>query len=155
MLTLKIIENRFLLILSIFIIVSCASDTSDNQALKEEVISIHDEVMPQMGALKSHQKRLIEEANQLSEKDSILYQEEIRERRDLAQNLNKAYEGMFVWMRQFQPNIEDMEEEAAKVYLQDQKIKIEKVNSNIKIQLAKAKEMNKELMVQAENNGKP
>lgn len=120
---------------------SCAPDTNDNQALKEEVIAIHDEVMPKMGTLKFYQKRLTEEADQLSELDSVQYQDEIQKRRHLARELDQAYEGMFIWMRQFRPNLEDMEDEEARKYLQEQKSKVTKVNEDIKNSLAKAEEM--------------
>lgn len=133
--------------------VSCGSDSdnrqtqaeneqiSTNEALKEEVIAIHDEVMPKMGALRSHQKKLTEEAAELERRDALLYQEEIENRRQLAMELDQAYDGMFVWMRQFRPQeLDEMDEEGGRTYLLEQKDKVIKVNEDIKSALKRAEE---------------
>jgi len=112
-----------------------------NETLKVEVIAIHDEVMPLMGILKQHQKRLSEEASGLSARDASHYIEEITHRQVLIRELDQAYEGMFVWMRQFKPHeLDDMDEEEGRAYLLEQKVKVEKVNEDIKSALSRAEE---------------
>jgi len=93
-----------------------------------------------MGTLRSHQKRLTEEAAELESRDALLYQEEIAKRQQIARELDEAYEGMFVWMRQFRPQLEDMEEEEGRAYLLEQKDKVIKVNEDIKSALSRAEE---------------
>ncbi len=48
-----------IIILGIFITASCSNKKKDSVAsLKEEVMALHDEVMPKMGELHKTQKRL-------------------------------------------------------------------------------------------------
>ncbi|HSJ69600.1 MAG TPA: hypothetical protein VK921_18100 [Anditalea sp.] len=117
-----------------------SDNINSNEVLKDEVISIHDEVMPKMGALRSHQKRLTDEAAQLELKDSIKYDEEIEKRKRIARDLGDAYDGMFVWMRQYRPQLDEMGEEEGRLYLLEQKEKVIKVNEDIKSALAQAEE---------------
>ena len=65
-------------------------------------------------------------------------EEKINELKNLATQLNQAYEGMFVWMRQY--NNEDGEQtpEEVKAYLEGQMIQVTKVNEDIKAALDKA-----------------
>jgi hypothetical protein len=141
-------------ILLISLIYSCgnASNESNNgngvesevhhKALREEVIAIHDEVMPKMGALKNHQKRLSEEIVELQGRGEAIDREEIVLRQDLVIRLDQAYEGMFVWMRQFKTHeLDEMDEEESKAYLLEQKEKVEKVNMDIKSALSSAEEV--------------
>lgn len=114
---------------------------SENVQLKEEVIAIHDEVMPHMGKLKSLQKELSEKADHLALEDSVEYKEQILRLRNTSSELDNAYEGMFVWMRQFQPEQEGMTEEEFKDYLNEQKASVEKVKTDINQALEKADEL--------------
>ena len=106
------------------------------------MIAIHDEVMPKMGALKNHQKRLSEEIAELQGRGEAIDREEIVLRQDLVIRLDQAYEGMFVWMRQFKTHeLDEMDEEESKAYLLEQKEKVEKVNMDIKSALSRAEEV--------------
>lgn len=143
---------KFLILLISISILGCESKSDNNEgdaenetinrneALKEEVIAIHDEVMPKMGALRSHQKRLTEEAAELETRDAANYKEEIEKRRQIAGELDQAYEGMFVWMRQFRPQLDEMSDEEGRAYLLDQKDKVTRVNEDIKGALHRAEE---------------
>jgi hypothetical protein len=123
------------------ILFACAPQNNDNEALKEEVISIHDEVMPLMGQLKHHEKRLNAEISSLQSKNSEENSVEIKHKEKVVRDLNEAYEGMFVWMRQFNSQQGDMSDEEFEAYLLDQKEKVEVVNSQIKDALARAQEL--------------
>ncbi|UJP64991.1 hypothetical protein [Mongoliitalea daihaiensis] len=118
--------------------VSCANEKVDeNQVLKQEVIEIHDEVMPKMGELRSLKKSLLERVD-LMEEDSLTNKEAVERMIKYADDLEEAFEGMFVWMRQFQSNFEGSEEEVHQ-YLIEQKVLVEKVNRDIKNSIENAK----------------
>lgn len=131
---------KYNLIIFLVFVFSCKSDRTDEiSSLKEEVIGIHDEVMPLMGELKSLKKEIEIRSKDLYEEDSTLNQEKIEELNFMAAELQSAFDGMFVWMRQYKSPEEDMDREEAKIYLMEQKQKVELVNKDIKTALASAK----------------
>ncbi|MDN3669979.1 hypothetical protein QWY93_11640 [Echinicola jeungdonensis] len=136
--------NGALVFLLIIGLLSCSSNRVDNEELKEEVISIHDEVMPKMGELKSLQKEFSQKAQQLTLEDSVAHKEEVKELKNVAQELEQAYEGMFEWMRQFEVDFQDMTEEEVTQYLNEQKEKVKQVNKSIKEALEKAEKLKSE-----------
>lgn len=114
---------------------SCAVKEDEVSALKTEVIVIHDEVMPKMGELKSNQKLLMEKGEKLGDTT------EAQRYRGAALACDEAYEGMFVWMRQFDSKLEGLNEEESIAYLQDQLIKVTQVNRDIKQALEEAEKL--------------
>lgn len=133
------IQNTFLTLICAALFWACESK---NVHLKEEVIAIHDEVMPHMGKLKSLQKDLIEKAEQLASQDSLIQADQILVLRNTATELDVAYEGMFVWMRQFEPDQGEMTEDEFYNYLQEQKVLIEQVKQDVNESLEKAENLN-------------
>ena len=129
------IKNTFCLLIAV---VLCWACESKNVQLKEEVIAIHDEVMPHMGKLKSLQKNLLERADQLALEDSVAQNDVIEHLRNTSVELDAAYEGMFVWMRQFEPEQGEMTDDEFNAYLQEQKTLVEKVKLDINNSLEKA-----------------
>jgi hypothetical protein len=124
------------------VICGCSSQQKENEKLHSEVIAIHDEVMPVMGKVKSIQKTLMDNAAELTLEDSLSHEEQINSLKNTATELDKAYNNMFVWMRQFNTEYEKMTAEEVNIYLKQQKEKVKKVNVDIKNALAKAEEMN-------------
>jgi hypothetical protein len=119
----------------------CNSDKKNpNEELKKEVIEIHDEVMPLMGDLKSLKTKVLEKSASLSNED-FSNKEQIEELEQMAAELDSAFDGMFVWMRQFKSDYEGMSTIEVKDYLLEQKLKVEKVNVDIKEAIASATEM--------------
>lgn len=114
---------------------SCSGGKNENQALKDRVISVHDEVMPEIGRLKSLQNKLREKGDSL-EQASSASENHVQSLEAAAQSCEVAYEGMFVWMRQFESDYEDMTEEETKSYLEEQLRKVEKVRDDIKSALS-------------------
>lgn len=108
----------------LFLVFSCEKKANELEKLQEEVIGVHDEVMPKMGELRKTMKLLEAKADSMAE-DSV--KEAIY--RDLASNIKVANESMMQWMRNFDPTLIQNEVNEAKVkeYLLDQKDKIEKV----------------------------
>lgn len=119
----KLIGALFLLASVLF---AAGCQEKSNQELYEEVMAVHDEVMPKMNdiyrAKNSLRKQL--EAPGLSETE----QERIRHK--IAQ-LDSADEGMMVWMRKFDPIPDSLGEEKARQYLEDQLVKVKEVKENI------------------------
>ena len=117
---------------------SCGPSQADlNREKREEVMALHDEVMPKLGQLKTLEKKAVQKAAELAAEDS-LSQEQVKEFEILASELDQAYEGMFVWMRQYEVEQEDKSPEEVKLYLDEQMILVSEVNKNIKNVLAKA-----------------
>jgi hypothetical protein len=114
---------------------SCAVKEDEVAVLKTEVIAIHDEVMPKMGELRSNQKLLTEKGEELGDTT------EAQRYRSAAMACDEAYEGMFVWMRQFDSKLEGLNEEESLAYLQDQLIKVTQVNRDIKQALEEAEKL--------------
>lgn len=129
-------------IAAFFFLSACGPNKKEsNEILKQEVIAIHDEVMPKMDELKKLKKEITQKSNELTA-NSTGSSEEIERLNRIAVGLDAAFEGMFVWMRQFKSTYEDMTQEEVEKYLLDQKIKVQEVNDEIKASIAAA---NKEL----------
>ncbi len=116
---------------------SCGSGQAEENAKKRaEVIAIHDEVMPKMGQLKSLEKSAIQLADELSAMESV-DSVKVKALKELAVQLDSAYEGMFVWMRQYDTEDGERTPEEVKTYLEEQMILVTEVNKNMKAALAK------------------
>lgn len=118
---------------------SCQNQETSNEELRDEVIAIHDEVMPKMGELKSMRKEILKISESLQDEDSAANAKKIKELNLLAERMDRAFEGMFVWMRQYKPSSDEMSDEEYKEYLLDQKDKVKTVNDNIKESMAEAR----------------
>jgi hypothetical protein len=133
--------NRATLILIVsvvFLTNSCGPNLkNENKKTREVLIAVHDEVMPQMGKLKSYEKKATQKLEVLraeSSTDSL----QIAKFSKLVEELDAAYEGMFVWMRQYEVEDGDKEPLVIKAYLEEQMIQVTEVNQNIKNVLQKA-----------------
>ena len=85
----------------------------------------------------SLQKKALAKADSLDTQDSTATAQ-IESMRSLAAQLDQAYEGMFVWMRQYSLDEEGKTPEEIKMYLDDQLLKVNQVNADIKAALDKA-----------------
>jgi transposase-like protein len=123
---------------------SCGNkQVEKNKVQREQIIAVHDEVMPKMGQLKSMEKAALQKVEELQSSD-VPNLEKIESLKNLASQLNLAYEGMFVWMRQY--NTEDGEQtpEEVKAYLEEQLLLVSKVNEDIKVALDQAEQLLKD-----------
>ena len=127
-------------ILSLFLLSlvwSCGQKTQDNQALYDEVMKVHDEVMPKMDdiyKLKQELKKQIADSATLA----------IEKRKTIESailKLDSASENMMVWMRSFNPLPDSLGEEKARAYLEEQQEKIEKVKEEMLEAINAAKEL--------------
>ncbi len=133
----KFFASVLILFLS-FLVLSCANPLVEaNKEMRAQLIGVHDEVMPKMGELMSLQKKALAQADSLYAQDSTATAQ-IESMRSLAAQLDQAYEGMFVWMRQYSVDEEGKTPEEIKTYLDDQLLKVNQVNADIKAALDKA-----------------
>jgi archaellum component FlaC len=99
-----------------------------NQALYDEVMKVHDEVMPKMNdiyKLKGKLKERIDNTPGLAE-------DKKKEIERIIIRLDSASEGMMVWMRKFNPLPDSLGEEQAKEYLEGEMEKIKKVREDVR-----------------------
>lgn len=131
--------SRIIFLCFLTSLAGCESNSKDqNQELKQEVIDIHDEVMPLMGDLKSLKKKIDEKNILISQSDPENI-DKIKKLESLSNDLDSAFNGMFVWMRQFQSSYDELSKDEVQTYLLEQKQKVEKVNRDIKKALTEAK----------------
>ncbi len=112
-----------------------AGDTvaaSGNQALYDQVMAVHDEVMPKLNDIYKLKEEL---KNQITE---ALPQDKKEEIEAMISKLDSASEGMMVWMRNFNPLPDSLGEEQAKEYLENEMEKIKKVREEVREALEKA-----------------
>jgi hypothetical protein len=110
-----------------------AADGSPNQALGEEVMKVHDEVMPRMNdiyKLKEGLKKKLSETGVPDDKKKEIEQ--------TITQLDSASDGMMVWMRAFNPQPDSLDEEKTREYLENEMNKVKKVQENIQQAIAKA-----------------
>ena len=130
----RIILKKVVLSLAIlsFLFSSCSPNKDKEEqgevaAFRNEVMQIHDEVMPSMGSLMNLQKQLKE---RISEIDSSQLQKK-KALSLLVTDLEEADEAMMQWMRTYQEPSEEMSKEEALAYLEKKKQEIIEVKQKI------------------------
>ena len=131
-------RHHLLLVLFLVFVTACQRKSGDehqhhddhhssaNQDLYNEVMRIHDEVMPKMNdlyKLKTAKKTRLEMPG-LPEPERQEIQNDIA-------RLDSASEGMMVWMREFNPIPDSVGEEKARDYLQAELQKVKKVKEDM------------------------
>ena len=130
--------SSFLILLFSMLVLACANPLIEtNKAMRAQIIGVHDEVMPKIGQLMSLEKKALAQADSLFAQDSTAITD-IEAMRSLAGQLNQAHEGMFVWMRQYSLDEEGKTPEELKTYLDEQLVKVNQVNADIKASLEQA-----------------
>ena len=116
------------LTLSIVVLVwGCGQKKQDNQTLYDEVMKVHDEVMPKMDDI----YKLKQELKKQMADSSTLAVEKRKTIEGTILRLDSASENMMVWMRNFNPIPDSLGEEKARAYLEDQQEKIKKVKKEM------------------------
>ncbi len=117
----------------LFIASSCQSDDPNHikeEALKDELMVIHDEVMPKMGEVNKLRNELVT----LSEKSNTTDSLAIASIKETIQYLEQADEGMMDWMGEFKRPSKlrkSKTHEEILAYLEDEKQKVQKVKEDI------------------------
>lgn len=115
-----------------------ANDTTQNSAndvLYNEVMKIHDEVMPKMNDIYK-----LKEA--LKTKASATADEKKKEIEATIAKLDSASESMMVWMREFSPLPDSLGEEKAREYLETEMEKVKNVRTEVQEALEKGSTVN-------------
>ena len=111
---------------------------SPNEKLYNEVMAIHDEVMPKMDDIYKLKTAL---KNQLADTPNMAEQKKKEIELTILQ-LDSASENMMVWMRSFNPLPDSIGEEKARQYLEEEKEKVKKVKGTMLKAIEEAKNIN-------------
>jgi len=125
------LKTALFLLALLFIISACNSEKKEQQELFDEVMLLHDEVMPKMGSLRGLSAELSLKADSLAQ-DSITNSTlKVDEMRRLSKKLKDANEGMMEWMRQFEQVEEGTPHGEVIQYLTAQREQIQKVRDDM------------------------
>ena len=122
---------KFILILTVCLQVSCDDKKAKEQALLDEVMSIHDEVMPEMGSLRALNKKLKLTIDSLQMDSLNVDSVEVLKVSELIQKLEQANESMMQWMRDFEPLEEGTPHGEVIQFLLEEKTKIDRVKQDM------------------------
>jgi hypothetical protein len=114
-------------------------DVRVEQSLYDEVIAVHDEVMPKMENIMKLKGELVEKADLLREEDANAPQ--LVEMETAIKDLESADEAMMHWMRNFQPQRDNVNHDAVVEYYTKQKISVDSVKMLMENALIKGKEL--------------
>lgn len=130
----------FLLLFCILVCLSACKDKSHesdhdhdkaeaggNQALYDEVMNIHDEVMPKMNDI--HRKKT-ELKEKLANNPDLPQDEKDKANATIAA-LDSAGESMMAWMREFRPLPDSLGEDKAREYLEKELERVKQVRENM------------------------
>lgn len=116
------------------------SDTSDNpnQVLYDQVMDVHDEVMPKMDEIMKLKRSLQEQI--ANTPDMVVERKQQLEK--MISNLDSASNAMMDWMHEFNPLPDSMDQEIAREYLEGEMEKIRNVKTLMLESIDKAKQEN-------------
>ena len=97
--------------------------TNANRALYDQVMDIHDEVMPKVGDIYELKKKLLEK---IASTPDMVAEEKSKLEKRIA-DLDSVGEMMMGWMHSFQPLPDTVDQERAREYLESEMEKIRKV----------------------------
>jgi C4-type Zn-finger protein len=127
--------KKTLALLTLFLVFACVKK-DNGEALVNEVLNIHDEVMPKIGEVMSLRKKVLDKVEGSTNPDEL---------RDIALSLEEAQQGMMLWMNDWSKNSapfikNEATEEEKMNYLNAEKERVTKVKEDINNSIAKAKE---------------
>lgn len=128
--------RALLILLSVFLFSCQSMDETKIKELKEEVLQVHDEVMPKMSKLSSTRRDLEALADSLLATDSVKAGDVMT----AASDIKAANDGMRSWMQNFEMEPEGSNDEVLQ-YFEDQKVSISKVKEDMENSLAKGQEI--------------
>lgn len=111
-------------------------DESPNQALYDQVMDVHDEVMPKMDEIMRLKRELQEKI--ANTPDLVVEKKKQLER--IISNLDSASTAMMNWMHEFNPLPDSVDQEKARVYLESEMERIKNVKTLTLETIEKAKE---------------
>lgn len=139
---------KFPFIAIVFMFISCSKQSghrhqedkseseNPNQALYEQVMDIHDEVMPRMDDIERLKRTLKEQI--ANTPDMVV--ERKAELEKIISNLDSASYVMMDWMHKFNPLPDSVDQESAREYLETEMEKIKKVRDQMNESIEKAQQ---------------
>ena len=112
----------------------CTTDLCIKQQAYDNVIKVHDEVMPKLSQISDLKGRIEAKMNDASDSASVASWQ------GLMVDLDGADEAMWVWMRQFNSDLEERPLDEALEYLQEEQKKIDVVAEKINAAIGNARE---------------
>jgi hypothetical protein len=116
-------QSKILFLMLPILLMGCSPS---NQELYEQVMAVHDEVMPKMDDL----YKLKRELQQIQADSTAIPANQQKALEEAIVKIDAASEGMMVWMREFDPP-KGMAEADLKKYLMEQMEKVKKVKEDI------------------------
>ncbi len=113
-----------------------ATEEGPNQALYDQVMDVHDEVMPKMDEIMKLKRELQDKI--ANSPDMVLERKEQLEK--VISNLDSASTSMMNWMHEFNPLPDSVDQERAREYLESEMERIRKVKVLTLESIDKAKE---------------
>jgi hypothetical protein len=110
-------------------------ETNGNQALYNEVMNIHDEVMPKLEDIHNAKQEL---KGKITATPGMPVAEKLKIEAMILK-LDSADKGMMVWMHEFNPLPDSLGEEKAREYLENEIERVKKVREDILRALEQAK----------------
>ncbi|MCE7863135.1 MAG: hypothetical protein DYG99_06305 [Bacteroidetes bacterium CHB5] len=107
-----------------------------NQVLYDQVMDVHDEVMPRMDDIMKL-KRLLQE--QIANTPDMVVERK-QQLEKIISNLDSASSAMMNWMHEFNPLPDTVDQELAREYLEEEMEKIRKVKTLMLESIDKAKQ---------------
>jgi hypothetical protein len=106
-----------------------ADTTADggNAALRDEVMKVHDEVMPKLDNIYQLTEKL---KSKIAETPAMAAEKKQQLEATIAR-LDSASEGMMIWMRKFDPMTDSLTVEKKREYLENEMEKIKKVREDV------------------------
>ena len=110
----------------------CSTLECEQQALYDQIILVHDEVMPRLSEISTLKARIEAEMNLAT--DSLAKSDWLHH----LKALDAADESMWVWMRQFDSQMDSVATDTSYKYFENQKIEVDEVALNIKTSIGEA-----------------
>ena len=131
--------RKFPAVVCLFMITICCmfsckhSSNPERQAIYDQVMEIHDEVMPEMSTINKLERQLKRKLETMESQDSIIMV------KGTVKRLGEAGESMMDWMHQLDIPGTNVPDEEAIAYLKQEKLKISSVSSRMKTAIQSGK----------------
>lgn len=123
----------FLMLLGV-LFSACGESGSSPAQLEDQVMAIHDEVMPKMGDINAEIQRLTAELKELRNRENA-DSGRIEAIQTAVNDLKKADQNMRIWMRNYAKDYvkqkDHMTEEEKVAYLQSELVRVQKVKESM------------------------
>lgn len=140
--TMKLTTTFLMALIGLLVFTSCGDGgKAEREALRDEVMAVHDEVMPKMGDFRKLEKQIVSLSDSLLQADST-NRDSVTDLVARTVELAAAKESMMAWMRQYNPEVmeDGTPHEEVMSYLKEQKVAIEKVRDQMNQALSSGEE---------------